>query len=114
MKKMWKICLDILFIVVCVLIIMSYVTGCEGIAPEIIADTTGDSVIMMDIKSKIEQGKEIGRDNSWLWWYAPVFFLVVAWGIKEFFLKKEPDDCEEDEKKQETKEVLNEESKPQS
>ena len=88
MKKMWKIGLDVLFIVACVLIIMSYVSGCKCVAPEIIADTTGDSVIMMDIKSKIEQGKEIGRDNSWLWWYAPVLvlFAIVWFLLQEEFL----------------------------
>jgi Na+-transporting methylmalonyl-CoA/oxaloacetate decarboxylase gamma subunit len=113
MKKLWKIGLDVLFIVVCIMIIMSFLSGCQCVAPEIIPDNTGDSVIMMDIKSKIEQGKEIGKDSSWLWWYAPVLFLVVAWGIKEFFLKKEPDDCDEDESKKEKKEVLTEESKPE-
>jgi len=108
MKKIWKMGLDVLFVVVCIMLIMSFMSGCKCVAPEIIPDNTGDSVIMMDIKSKIEQGKEIGKDNSWLWWYAPVLFLVVAWGVKEFFLKKEPDHCDEDEDK---KKLLTEENK---
>jgi hypothetical protein len=103
MKKIWAL----------VLVLALVFAGCDT-TPEIIPDITGDNVIMMDIKSKIEQGKDIKQDNSWLWWYAPILFVVVAWGVKEFFLKKEPDDCEEDEKKQETKEVVNDESKPQN
>ena len=105
MKKIWK-----MFIVILSISVLMAFAGCRSVAPEIVPDTTGDSVILLDIKSKIEQGKEIGRDNSWLWWYAPVLFLIVAWGVKEFFIKKEPDDCDEDKDK---KELLTEENKPE-
>jgi len=105
MKKIWK-----MFIAILSISVLIAFASCQSVAPEIVPDNTADSVIMMDIKSKIEQGKEVRKDNSWLWWYAPVLFLVVAWGIKEFFLKKEPDDCDEDEDK---KKLLTEDNKPQ-
>jgi cytochrome bd-type quinol oxidase subunit 2 len=56
--------------------------------PEIVPDTTGDSVIMLDIKSQIENNKMVRDDYGWVIWYLPVLFLVVAWGWKEFFGKK--------------------------
>ena len=74
MKKLWKIGLDVLFIVVCIMIIMSFLSGCQCF------------VIATGYKSE---------------------------AIKEFFLKKETDDCDEDESKKEKKEVLTEESKPE-
>jgi len=27
-------------------------------------------------------------DYGWVIWYLPILFLVVAWGYKEFFVKK--------------------------
>jgi hypothetical protein len=43
---------------------------------------------MLDIKSQIEHNKTVKDDYSWVIWYLPVLFLVVAWGYKEFFTKK--------------------------
>jgi hypothetical protein len=76
---------------ICVLIIILILTfvGCDT-TPEIIPDITGDNVIMMDIKSQIENNKMVKDDYTWIFWYLPVLFLVVAWGYKEFFTKKKP------------------------
>ena len=67
--------------------------GCS-IAPKIIPDTTGDSAMLLKIKSDIEKGKDLQTGYGWILWYLPVLFLVVAWGYKEFFGKKPkcPDD----------------------
>jgi hypothetical protein len=77
MKKIWAL----------VLVLALVFAGCDT-TPEIIPDITGDNVIMMDIKSQIENNKMVKDDYSWVIWYLPVLFLVVAWGYKEFFTKK--------------------------
>jgi hypothetical protein len=77
MKKIWAL----------VLVLALAFAGCNT-APEIIPDITGDNVIMMDIKSQIENNKMVKDDYSWVIWYLPILFLVVAWGYKEFFTKK--------------------------
>lgn len=77
MKKIWAL----------VLVLALAFAGCDT-TPEIIPDITGDNVIMMDIKSQIENNKMVKDDYSWVIWYLPVLFLVVAWGYKEFFTKK--------------------------
>jgi hypothetical protein len=77
MKKIWAL----------VLVLALVFAGCDT-TPEIIPDITGDSVIMLDIKSQIEHNKTVKDDYSWVIWYLPVLFLVVAWGYKEFFTKK--------------------------
>jgi hypothetical protein len=77
MKKIW----------VLVLVLALVFAGCDT-TPEIVPDITGDNVIMMDIKSQIENNKMVKDDYSWVIWYLPVLFLVVAWGYKEFFVKK--------------------------
>ena len=77
MKKIWAL----------VLVLVLVFAGCDT-TPEIVPDITGDNVIMMDIKSQIENNKMVKDDYSWVIWYLPVLFLVVAWGWKEFFGKK--------------------------
>jgi hypothetical protein len=77
MKKIWAI----------VLVLALVFAGCDT-TPEIVPDITGDNVIMMDIKSQIENNKMVKDDYSWVIWYLPILFLVVAWGYKEFFTKK--------------------------
>jgi hypothetical protein len=77
MKKIWAL----------VLVLALVFAGCDT-TPEIIPDITGDNVIMMDIKSQIENNKMVKDDYSWVIWYLPILFLVVAWGWKEFFGKK--------------------------
>jgi hypothetical protein len=77
MKKIWAL----------VLVLALAFAGCDT-TPEIIPDITGDNVIMMDIKSQIENNKMVKDDYSWVIWYLPILFLVVAWGYKEFFTKK--------------------------
>lgn len=77
MKKIWAL----------VLVLALAMAACDT-TPEIIPDLTGDSVIMMDIKSQIENNKMVKDDYGWVIWYLPVLFLVVAWGYKEFFTKK--------------------------
>lgn len=77
MRKLWAL----------VLVVALGVAACAT-NPEIVPDTTGDSVIMLDIKSQIENNKMVKDDYVWVIWYLPVLFLVVAWGWKEFFGKK--------------------------
>lgn len=77
MKKIWAL----------ILVLALAVAACDT-TPEIIPDITGDSVIMMDIKSQIENNKMVKDDYGWVIWYLPVLFLVIAWGYKEFFTKK--------------------------
>jgi len=77
MKKIWAL----------ILVLALAIAACDT-TPEIIPDITGDSVIMMDIKSQIENNKMVKDDYGWVIWYLPVLFLVVAWGYKEFFTKK--------------------------
>ena len=77
MKKIWAL----------ILVLALAFAGCDT-TPEIIPDITGDNVIMMDIKSQIENNKMVKDDYSWVIWYLPILFLVVAWGYKEFFTKK--------------------------
>lgn len=77
MRKLWAL----------VLVVALGVAACAT-NPEIVPDTTGDSVIMLDIKSQIENNKMVKDDYGWVIWYLPVLFLVVAWGWKEFFGKK--------------------------
>ncbi len=77
MKKIWAL----------VLVLALAFAGCDT-TPEIVPDITGDSVIMLDIKSQIEHNKTVKDDYGWVIWYLPVLFLVVAWGYKEFFTKK--------------------------
>ena len=77
MKKIWAL----------ILVLALAVAACDT-TPEIIPDITGDSVIMMDIKSQIENNKMVKDDYGWVIWYLPILFLVIAWGYKEFFVKK--------------------------
>jgi cytochrome bd-type quinol oxidase subunit 2 len=77
MKKIWAL----------ILVLALAVAACDT-TPEIIPDITGDSVIMLDIKSQIEHNKTVKDDYGWVIWYLPILFLVVAWGWKEFFGKK--------------------------
>jgi len=77
MKKIWAL----------ILVLALAISACDT-TPEIIPDITGDSVIMLDIKSQIEHNKTVKDDYGWVIWYLPVLFLVVAWGYKEFFTKK--------------------------
>jgi cytochrome bd-type quinol oxidase subunit 2 len=77
MRKLWAL----------ILVVALAVAACST-SPEIIPDTTADSVIMLDIKSQIENNKMVKDDYGWVIWYLPVLFLVVAWGWKEFFGKK--------------------------
>jgi hypothetical protein len=77
MRKFWAL----------VLVVALAVAACST-GPEIVPDTTADSVIMLDIKSQIENNKMVKDEYGWVIWYLPVLFLVVAWGWKEFFSKK--------------------------
>jgi hypothetical protein len=62
--------------------------------PEIKPDISGDSAMLIKIKSDIEQGKQVTTGYAWVLWYLPVVFLVVAWGWKEFINKKPVKECE--------------------
>jgi len=60
--------------------------------PVIKPDITGESAMMMKVKSSIDQGQQVTTGWSWILWYIPVLFLVVSWGWREFVAKK-PKDC---------------------
>ena len=51
--------------------------------PQIVPDTSGDSVIMKRLDWEISQG---GNGSSWGWilWYLPIVTLVLAWAWKEW------------------------------
>jgi len=83
MKKIWK-----MFIAILSISVLIAFAGCQSVAPEIVPDITGDNVVMLDIKSQIENNKMVKDDYGWVIWYLPILFLVVAWGWKEFFGKK--------------------------
>lgn len=75
-------------IAIALLLSLLVAAGCKCVGPEIIPDNTGDSVVMMSLKSQIEKNQKLEQNWSWIVWYIPVLFLVVAWGYKEFFAKK--------------------------
>jgi hypothetical protein len=78
------------------LLLTALLSGCVTMtAPEMVADNTTDSVIMMKLKHEILHGDQISHNWGWILWYLPVLFLVVAWAWKEFIKKK--DECDEDE-----------------
>lgn len=74
--------------------------GCS-ISPQIIPDTTGDSAMLLKIKSDIEKGKDLQTGYGWILWYLPVLFLVCAWGYRELIAKK-PDCAEKKESKKQS------------
>ncbi len=75
--------------------IVALVAGCQCVGPEIIADSTGDSVIMLSLKEQIAKNSKIDTGYGWVIWYIPVLVMVVAWTWREY-VKKPPvcDTCE--------------------
>jgi hypothetical protein len=75
--------------------IVALVAGCKCVGPEIIPDSTGDSVIMLSLKEQIEKNSKIDTGYGWVIWYIPVLVMVVAWTWREY-VKKPPvcDTCE--------------------
>lgn len=51
--------------------------------PQIVPDTSGDSVIMKRLNHEIAQG---GSGASWGWvlWYLPIVTIAFAWAWKEW------------------------------
>ena len=76
------------------------ITGCQCVGPEIIPDTTGDSVIMLSLKEQIAKNSKIDTGYGWVIWYIPVLIIVVAWTWREY-VKKPPvcDTCETEKSK---------------
>jgi len=60
--------------------------------PEIVPDTTEDSVIMLSLKEQIARNNKIETGWGWIAWYLPVLIIVGAWVWRE--LIKKPFVCE--------------------
>ena len=69
--------------------LVALITGCQCVGPEIIPDTTGDSVIMLSLKEQIAKNSKIDTGYGWVIWYVPVLIIVVAWTWREY-VKKHP------------------------
>lgn len=74
--------------------------ACET-APKIVADTTEASPVVLKLRHQILNGDKVGSNWGWMLWYLPVLLLALAWGWKEFFVKKDGE-CEEEKKSEET------------
>jgi hypothetical protein len=61
--------------------------------PQIIPDTTGDNVIMMNLKDQIASQQPVKPSYSWVFWYAPVGVLALMWGYRELIKKPIPKQC---------------------
>jgi len=63
--------------------------------PKIIPDTTGDSAMILKIKDGINSGQLHSTSGySWILWYIPILFLVIAWGWRELIAKKSVKQCD--------------------
>lgn len=56
-------------------------------APEIVPDSTGDSVIMLSLKEQIAKNSKIDAGWGWIAWYLPVVGLAGAWAWRELIKK---------------------------
>ncbi len=75
-------------------------------APQIVPDTTSESVILKKINHEINTGTTFQTGWQWILWYLPLVFLVVTWGWKQFIRP-----CPECEEKANQK-LLTEDSEP--
>jgi len=88
------------------LLAATLLTACST-APQIVPDTTSESVILKKINHEISTGTTFQTGWQWILWYLPLVFLVVTWGWKQFI--RPCPECEE--KLEETKQkLLNENS----
>lgn len=91
------------------LLAATLLTACST-APQIVPDTTSESVILKKINHEIEHNIAFQTGWQWILWYLPLVFLVVTWGWKQFM--RPCPECEE--KLEEAKQkLLNETSEPQ-
>lgn len=44
--------------------------------------------MVMKLKNDLQQGSNMDCNWGWILWYAPILFLVVAWGYRELIAKK--------------------------
>lgn len=72
--------------------LVALITGCQCVGPEIIPNSTGDSVIMLSLKEQIAKNSKIDTGYGWVIWYVPVLIIVVAWTWREYV--KKPPVCE--------------------
>jgi hypothetical protein len=79
-------------------------------APQIVPDTTSESVILKKINHEIENNISFQTGWQWILWYLPLVFLVVTWGWKQFV--RPCPDCEAKEEEAKKK-LLTENSEPQ-
>ena len=59
-----------------------------AVQPKIIPNTSQDSAMVLKLKNDLQQGSNIDCNWGWILWYAPIMFLVVAWGYRELIAKK--------------------------
>ena len=73
------------------IITLMVLAGCST-EPFIVPDNTSDNVVMMALKDKISAPGPTTESYGWLFWYGPVAFLGLMWG-----LIKKPINCLEQE-----------------
>lgn len=76
-----------------VLLISMIVAGCNT-SPVIIPDTSGDSVVMLQLKDQITQPGGVKPSYGWVLWYVPIVIIASLWSYREFV--RRPLLCEED------------------
>jgi hypothetical protein len=53
-------------------------------SPQILPDTTGESVLMKRLNHQISTGDGSAANWGWVLWYFPIVILVFAWAWKEW------------------------------
>jgi len=69
-------------------------------APQIVPDTTSESVILKKINHEIQNNISFQTGWQWILWYLPLVFLVVTWGWKQFVRPCPACEAKEEEAKQ--------------
>ena len=71
-----------------VLLISMIVAGCNT-SPSIIPDTSGDNVVMLQLKDQISQPGGVKASYGWVFWYVPIVIissLLTFLHIVSFFV----------------------------
>jgi hypothetical protein len=72
--------------------------GCN-VSPTIVPDTSGDSVVMLQLKDQIAQAGGVKVSYGWVLWYAPIAVITALWAYREFV--RRPLLCEDGQHKDE-------------
>lgn len=62
-------------------VLFGLLAACNTV-PQIIPDTSGESVIMKRLDWEISQGG--GYSWGWVLWYVPIVVIIFAWAWKEW------------------------------